>query len=457
MVSAETESRFSNLLQELAQGESEVELAREALSYQVGLDLRALFDKLDFQLKGFIDAIDLVTFLKNNSVFISTLEADQIIFHYDTDLDNRLTFIEFLNLAVSDSNPSLRSSSAFSGKPVSYDIEYSFVKLLEKEVKLVRNVAAFVRELNIRHDFNSCDIFRALDAFSLDNISAECLRRFLDRNFAKYTEKDIANIQKRLDADRNFRVDFSEFRRFMSIYGGEFYYHSTCLSCCYCPGTCYYSPIRRRYYYSPIRCYSPLISHTHCYSPLRYYSPYRRYYSPFRSTLRYESPLKKTQEVLSGSNLRTTGNTNEFRSNSNLFKSGSPQRTNRFTSPPRSNQRVRSPPRNLKTTGTIYSETNSNLNLSPSRRTLEEDLFQNYLIQMLRLENDIEGSKLEVALKNDFNMEDAFSVFEKLNKGYLTDLDFKEGLNSYFGLFPSLEEINVLFKRYDTRRTGNLR
>lgn len=456
MVSTETESRFSRLLQELAQGESEVEIARETLSYQVGLDLRAVFDKIDFELKGFIDAIDLVTFLKNNSVFITTLEADQIIFHYDTDLDNRLTYIEFLNLAVSDNNSSLRASSSFSGKPVSYDVEYSVVKLLEKEVKLVRNVSSVVRELNIRHDFNSCDIFRSLDAFSLDNISAECLRRFLDRNFVKYTERDITNIIKRLDADRNFRVDFAEFRRFISIYGGEFYYHTTCLTCCYCPSTCYYSPIRRRYYYSPLRCYSPLISHTHYCSPLRYYSPYRRYYSPYRSTLRYESPLKKTQDVLSGSTLRTTGTTNQFRSNSNLANA-SPNRTNRFTSPPRSNQRVRSPPRNFKTTGSIYSETRSNLNLSPSRKSVEEELFQDYLIQLLRLENDIEGSKLEVALKPDFNMEDAFSIFEKLNRGYLTDFDFKDGLNNYFGLYPSLEEINVLFKRYDTRKTGTLR
>lgn len=54
-------------------------------------------------------------------------------------------------------------------------------------------------------------------------------------------------------------------------------------------------------------------------------------------------------------------------------------------------------------------------------------------------------------------MEDVFSVFEKYNKGYVTEFDFKDGLNAYFGLFPLLEEISTLYKRYDTEKLGSLK
>ena len=54
-------------------------------------------------------------------------------------------------------------------------------------------------------------------------------------------------------------------------------------------------------------------------------------------------------------------------------------------------------------------------------------------------------------------MEDVFTIFEKFNKGFISEYDFKDGLNRYFSLFPLSDEISVLFKRYDNEKNLSLR
>jgi len=78
------------------------------------------------------------------------------------------------------------------------------------------------------------------------------------------------------------------------------------------------------------------------------------------------------------------------------------------------------------------------------------------LRDLITLENSVEANKHEVSLKSDFNMEDVFSIFEKYNRGFVSEFDMKDWLNCYFWLFPLLEELSVLFKRYDTEKNGSL-
>lgn len=88
--------------------------------------------------------------------------------------------------------------------------------------------------------------------------------------------------------------------------------------------------------------------------------------------------------------------------------------------------------------------------------SFEEENFISYFRDLLDLENQIEKAKCELIIKSDFNIEDAFSIFEIDRRGYLTDLDVKYGLNS-LDIFPTQEEINLLIKRYDIRGEGILR
>mgnify|MGYP002148639368 CR=1 FL=1 len=76
--------------------------------------------------------------------------------------------------------------------------------------------------------------------------------------------------------------------------------------------------------------------------------------------------------------------------------------------------------------------------------------------ELIFSENELDRAKTDLALRSDFNMEQAFRQFEKDGRGYITDLDLKFGLKS-FDVEVSLEDIKLLFKRYDLSNEGCLK
>lgn len=441
MLSSETDSRLSKMLLILADGEASVEVTRQVLANQIGFDPYNLFRLLDTEVKGWVDSLNIIDFLRKHSIYCGSYDAQQIIFHYDADLSGTLSFSEFINMVVSERNVVLRSnalSSSYRGVlPVPYDVEFSFVRLLEKELDFVKCMNTAVRELNLRYDFNVLDAFKSMDVYNIDNLNTDAIRKFLIRNFITPSESDLANIIKRLDIDRDFRVTYTEFKSLVSSYSSGVVSVTH-----YSPvRRTYYSPFRTRLYCSPRRCYSPLRSF---YSPPRTIKPY--------SSLRSEIQLGSTQSGTSNNLSRSIRASPERTLNRSGFQTSSPKRVN-------------SPPRNrsgLNDTNTSFNQTNLS-STSIKRETnlrypnYEEEVFQNYLRDLISVENSIEINKNEVALKSDFNMEDVFSIFEKYNKGYISEFDLKDGLNGYFGLFPLLEEVSALFKRYDTEKLGSLK
>lgn len=67
----------------------------------------------------------------------------------------------------------------------------------------------------------------------------------------------------------------------------------------------------------------------------------------------------------------------------------------------------------------------------------------------IRIENEIENEKDYLARQRDFNLGDAFKIFDQRGYGYVTQFDLKDGLAS-IGLFPTSEELELWVKRYDT-------
>jgi Ca2+-binding EF-hand superfamily protein len=474
MLSSETDSRLAKMLLVLADGEASVEVTRQVLANQIGFDAYSLFKLIDTEGKGWVDSVNIVDFLRAHHVYASSFDAQNIIYHYDADCNSTLNYSEFVNLVVSERNTVLRNSSLSnvsykSVQHVSYDIELSCVRLLEKELDFVKCLHGSVRDLNLRYDFNVLDAFKSMDIYNLDNLSTDSLRKFLIRNFITPSESDLTNIFKRLDVDRDFRVNYNEFKALATAYTSGTPSNTYTKDLSY---TSYYSPLRR-HYYSPLR--EPY------YSPLRepYYSPLRRsyYYSPFRTRLycsprkcysplrTFYSPPKKIEpysSLRSNANLNSTMSKTNGDLNKSVNKTSSPLRNTTSKSlVGNSPRRVNSPQRNV----TVVKETNLNTSVNNLNSTVissslrypsyEEEVFINYLRELIAVENSLEVNKNEVALKNDFNMEDAFSIFEKYNKGHLTEFDLKDGLNGYFGLFPLLEEVSTLYKRYDTEKLGS--
>lgn len=99
-----------------------------------------------------------------NKIYATVTEARLIISFYDSDYDGNLNYLEFLNMILSDSNMKIRRLSRENigyknGFALTYNMEYSLLKVLEKELELARAIEIIVAEMKSRYDFNLLDIY----------------------------------------------------------------------------------------------------------------------------------------------------------------------------------------------------------------------------------------------------------------------------------------------------------
>ena len=170
MLSIETEARVIKLFINLFEGERTVELTRENLAIQRDFDAYQIFQRVDRERKNFVDEYNIVDFLKSNSIYCTNSEARLILSFYDSNSDGNLNYTEFLNMILSDSNYSIRRLARDrigyrSGNILSYDVEYSLTRLLERELELARAVEILVGDVRARYDFNVLDIYTLIQGY----------------------------------------------------------------------------------------------------------------------------------------------------------------------------------------------------------------------------------------------------------------------------------------------------
>lgn len=89
-------------------------------------------------------------------------------------------------------------------------------------------------------------------------------------------------------------------------------------------------------------------------------------------------------------------------------------------------------------------------------RLEEEDELVRALREQISLEKELENAKISLAQRADFNLYDAFRIFDIDARGYISYTDIKQGLND-IGIFPSLEELELYIKRWDKNNDHRLR
>ena len=85
----------------------------------------------------------------------------------------------------------------------------------------------------------------------------------------------------------------------------------------------------------------------------------------------------------------------------------------------------------------------------------EQKQFNDFLKKLMDVESNIEDAKANLANNPDFNVEDAFKLFDKNDKAYITEEDLKNGLNS-LGLNPTDQDVRLLMKRFDLQKSGKI-
>lgn len=213
MVSLETERRLAEFLSQVANGERQVELARQSLSENPDFEPYSVFKLVDKLDRASLGLFELRDFLDYSRVVASEFEVSQLIKQYDSDSDLRLTIGDFNQLVLPSARPTLRelALSRPSYPRVSVDVEYLFTRLLEKEILYQRTIEDFKRSLSARYDFNLLDAFKLIDRPSTAFITVDKLYSFLRRNGISVFEEDMDAILRRLDTDADGRLSYSEF------------------------------------------------------------------------------------------------------------------------------------------------------------------------------------------------------------------------------------------------------
>jgi Ca2+-binding EF-hand superfamily protein len=84
----------------------------------------------------------------------------------------------------------------------------------------------------------------------------------------------------------------------------------------------------------------------------------------------------------------------------------------------------------------------------PILRVYDEDEMINCLKDLCNQEQDLENAKISLAQKHDFNLRDAFDIFDVPHHGAIDSYQLRSGLNA-INVFPTHEEIELFITRWD--------
>lgn len=470
MTSIETEKRLSKLMMQLAEGERTIEISRQVLSDLYDFNAYQIFKNLDIEGKNRIDVNNIIEFLKNKGIYINEKEARLIILFYDQDFDGILTYPEFINLVQSEKSVH-KSPNFISSDCLSYNVDRSLGKLLEKEVELSRTILYMLKDLKCRYDFNIHDLYHSIKSWSC--ITSDSIRCFLEKNAISYLDSDIKSIIKRMDLNRDGKIDLGEFHVLLGYPNCN--YCCPCVNCIKC-GTSY---CKSCFYNLP--CYYHGKIHRDINSPNKNRERNSNYYNSYTNKNNYNNDSQR----LNIHTILPNKNISNMEKNNNILNS--PSGNNNYRKAISDTLSIRlSPERNY---GPIEIELcdnckcipcicNNNLpkNINKYQENLKEseiinndykefnqDLlssferkqFNNLLQLLMDGEKEIECNKIDLALKSDFNCEDAFRIFEKDGRGFLTKEDLKDGFN-LLNLNLNDKDINLIMKRFDLKKKNNI-
>ena len=80
------------------------------------------------------------------------------------------------------------------------------------------------------------------------------------------------------------------------------------------------------------------------------------------------------------------------------------------------------------------------------------DTFQDFI----HLEKDLERLKIEIILRDDYNLIDAFGLLDVQGKGYISPVELREALCE-LGLKCNIDEIHLVFEKFNSLADGMLK
>ena len=491
MLSLGTEKKIEKILLILDEGERSIDINRKILSENNDFDTFQVFRYFDTYCKNKIDIYDIMNFLNSKKIFVKELEIKFLMLFYDINGDGYLSYNEFLNIILNTNSIKTKTILSKNNYKLSFKIEYLLLKIFEKEIQLSRNLLNQINELNKENDFNIHKIFHNLKGKN-NCITKESLKNFFDRINENTQNSRINNILKRLDINKDGKIDLFEFHIFLgfpncsrccplipcSICGCSF------CDDCICEVNCYV--------HSCIHKYSSQIP-----SLNKIKNEHKREYYFNLTNLNLNDNNydigEKFEHILDNQNLNNNKESkffntlNEINIDNNIISNS----LNEEELSENKNMINISLKESLNSSNNcilgkeyVISK-NDSFEFLPKKKKLyfycnfckcnpctcipmyplsskmnKEDLisyeqyqFNDYLKELMNAENQIENIKIDLTLKNDFNVEDIFRIFEYNEKGFLDINDLKNGFNLLNVNINDLD-IRLLINRFDLNKKG---
>lgn len=499
MLSIETESKLAEIFLRISHSERSVEECRHYLSSNSDFDPYSTFRGVDHLGIGSFSSTEMLALMDKHRFFSSTDEAYLSIKQYDCNQDGRLSIDEFFSLVLPSTNPVLKSIAMSRRGYFTQEVEFLFVRLIQSEISFHRNIENSRRALILSHDFTAPECFRTIDIRNLGFIDRLSLQTFLRRH-RNVNEEDIDAIFRRLDNDCDDALSYQEFteaimpsqtnsfRSYRRTSALENYaqtdrsYHDTSSQNSYRKSSplrssnlkesmsssslrkSFASNLPSRYTLSAQPSYSSLRSVDQSVrksSPLRS-SPLRSSRGPVGSfhdsAYKTSSPLRATNfsgksrndaayktSPLRATNLSITNRS--FHPNLDLASSN-PNDT--LSSLRRSSPNRKSSP--LRKSATERSNFNESKNLSRSKTpantsSMEEKELVNWFQEEIKIARDVERKKNELALKHDFNLMDAFRMFDTHDYGSIAIAEFEDTFR-FLSFSAPRDELYLLIKHF---------
>ena len=490
MLSRNIQSKLSEIIMTLADEERNVEISRQVLTENKDYNSYQIFCFLDIDKKNKINYLDILNFLKNKNIFCTDNEVKLLLLFYDDDLDTNLNFNEFINLIESKSSP--KKEYKENNEPLSFSIEYSLTKLLEKEILYSRKIISLFEDIKGFSDFNIHNIFHYIKDDNNNFINSQDIIKFLNDNYVTFIDNDIDLIFKRLDKAKDNKINLCEFHLFIGFPNCE--YNCPFLKCDNCDlEPCELCKIEES---CPIHKKSNFKSEDNKYLNER---TYKTYYTEFKNKMNSKEEKEEEQfnngyqkisnnltlqlspkreyapfEIYLGSdnmdiNTINQQNNKESFNNENINTINQNFDDEKYQIEGSNNkQNIIINKKNLfnknikeekdDNNNNIEINFKSNENIIKNKKYLnkneyEEKQFIEYLRKAMEHENKIENLKIELSLRCDFNWEEIFRIFELEGRGFLTKEDLSIGFNK-FNIYPKDIDISLLLKRYDINKEG---
>lgn len=327
------------------------------------------------------------------------------------------------------------------------DIDSALVNVIEQEIALQRRLDILKRDLECRFDFSTLSAYRSVDKYNDGRIDTFNLGSFL-RSCGHYaSERELLSIVRRMDTDGDARLSYAEFADFVR----STYPPSSSSMASTVPRAS--SPDGKRATMTSTSYSSPLKSSTQprAHSAARASSPIRSS-SPVRS-----SPIRGCPcSLCTYYPCRCAACCSVCNLSCCVCKSPSCKTPVRHSSPVRHSPACCSTCRLSTCCCPVH---RSPARTSPAKKAIlhvhEEDSLVNGLRDIISLERELESTKVSLTNKVDFNLHDAFRIFDVNFSGSITAHDVREGLAA-IGVFPSHDEVDLFVKRYDANRDFRL-